>query len=61
MVEEHIAGDPMNEEIRWVKLSRSEIREKLAALGIGVRQCSCRIFWFFFKPPSSTGLALAQG
>lgn len=36
VVSEHIAGDPMNEKIRWVKLSRFEITEKMKLSGINV-------------------------
>jgi Rhodopirellula transposase DDE domain len=34
VIAEHIAGDPMDEKIRWVKLSRSEISEKMALYNI---------------------------
>ena len=34
VIEEHIAGDPMNEHIRWVKLTRSEISECMKKEGI---------------------------
>lgn len=36
VIAEYIAGDPMNEKIRWVKLTRSEISEKMKELGIKV-------------------------
>jgi len=36
VISEYIAGDPMNADIRWVKLSRSEISEKMASLGVKV-------------------------
>jgi hypothetical protein len=36
VIAEHIAGDPMNADIRWVKLSRSEISEKMASFDIKV-------------------------
>lgn len=36
VIEEHIAGDPMNADIRWVKLSRSEISEKMLSFDIKV-------------------------
>lgn len=36
VIDEHIAGDPMNPKIRWIKLSRSEISEKMAVFGIKV-------------------------
>lgn len=36
MIAEHIAGDPMNANIRWVKLSRSEISDKMALFDIKV-------------------------
>jgi hypothetical protein len=38
VIAEHIAGDPMNANIRWVKLSRLEIIEKMTSLGIKVSQ-----------------------
>lgn len=34
MVAEHIAGDPMNEKIKWLKLTQSEIRASLKKNGI---------------------------
>lgn len=34
VIAEHIAGDPMNDKIRWVKLSRSEIAEKMTSFDI---------------------------
>ncbi len=36
MIAEHIAGDPMNDKIRWIKLSRSEISEKMAVFDIKI-------------------------
>ena len=36
MIEEHIAGDPMNTEVRWLKLTRAEISEKMRSLGVRV-------------------------
>ena len=36
VIAEHIAGDPMNADIRWVKLSRTEISEKMTALGVKI-------------------------
>ncbi len=36
MISEHIAGDPMNANIRWVKLTRAEISEQMKELGISV-------------------------
>lgn len=36
MIAEHIAGDPMNPNIRWVKLTRAEISEQMKQLGISV-------------------------
>jgi Rhodopirellula transposase DDE domain len=36
VIAEHIAGDPMNVDIRWVKLSRSEISTKMASFDIRV-------------------------
>ena len=38
VIAEYVAGDPMNADIRWVKLSRLEISEKMASLGITVSQ-----------------------
>jgi predicted transcriptional regulator len=35
-IEGHVAGDPMNEKIRWLRLTRAEISEKMEALGIHV-------------------------
>ena len=36
IIEPHVAGDPMNQEIRWLKISRAEISEKMKAAGICV-------------------------
>ena len=36
VIAEHVAGDPMNEKIRWVKLTRAEISEKMKPFGIKV-------------------------
>lgn len=36
VIAEYIAGDPMNDKIRWVKLTRSEISDKMKELGIKV-------------------------
>jgi hypothetical protein len=36
IISEHIAGDPMNANIRWVKLSRSEISERMRIFGIKI-------------------------
>ena len=36
MIADHIAGDPMDANIRWVKLSRSEIVEKIALFNIKI-------------------------
>lgn len=36
MIAEHIAGDPMNEKIRWVKLTRAEISGEMRNFGINV-------------------------
>jgi hypothetical protein len=36
VISDHIAGDPMNANIRWVKLTRSEISEKMKNLGVSV-------------------------
>ncbi len=34
VIEEHIAGDPMNENIRWVKLTRAEISDLMKKEGV---------------------------
>ena len=36
VIEEHIAGDPMDETVRWVKLTRSEISQEMAKFGVNV-------------------------
>lgn len=36
VIEEHIAGDPMDEKIRWLKLTRAEISEKMREYGIKI-------------------------
>jgi len=36
VISEHIAGDPMNANIRWVKLSRAEISEKMALFDVKI-------------------------
>lgn len=36
VIEGDIAGDPMDEKIRWIKLTRAEISEKMKALGVNV-------------------------
>jgi len=36
VISEHIAGDPMNENIRWIKLTRAEVCEEMAKLGVSV-------------------------
>lgn len=36
VIEEHIAGDPMDENIRWLKLTRAEISEKMRVHGAKV-------------------------
>lgn len=36
VIEDHIAGDPMNETIRWIKLSRAEVSEKMREHGIKI-------------------------
>lgn len=36
VVNPHIAGDPMNTKIRWVKISRSEIGRQMKKLGVDV-------------------------
>ena len=42
VVAEHIAGDPMNEKIRWLKLTQSEIRASLKKTGIDVGRNAVR-------------------
>jgi hypothetical protein len=36
VIADHIAGDPMDENIRWVKLTRAEISEQMRKLGVSV-------------------------
>lgn len=36
VVAEHVAGDPMNEKIKWLKITQSEIRASLKKHGINV-------------------------
>ena len=36
IIEPRVAGDPMNQEIHWLKISRAEINEKMKAAGICV-------------------------
>jgi hypothetical protein len=36
VIADHIAGDPMNTNIRWVKLTRAEISEEMRKLGVSV-------------------------
>ncbi len=36
MVSDHVAGDPMNEKIKWLKLTQAEIRRALKKYGIKV-------------------------
>ena len=36
VVNPHIAGDPMNKKIRWIKISRSEIGKQMKKLGVKV-------------------------
>lgn len=44
VIEGHIAGDPMNEKIRWLKLTRAEICEQMLSLGIKVsRNIVCKL------------------
>lgn len=35
-ISEYVAGDPMNEKIRWVRLTRAEIKEKMGNFGINI-------------------------
>lgn len=36
VIEGHVAGDPMNEAIRWLKLTRAEISEEMCKAGVKV-------------------------
>ena len=36
VINEHIAGDPMNPDIRWIKLKRSEISQRMKKHGVKV-------------------------
>ena len=36
VIEDHMAGDPMNDNIRWVKLTRAEVSEKMKGQGVKV-------------------------
>jgi hypothetical protein len=36
VIEEHIAGDPMNSDIKWVKLTRDEISQHMKDRGVMV-------------------------
>jgi hypothetical protein len=36
VISEHVAGDPMNEKIKWIKLTRHEISVAMKKLGISV-------------------------
>jgi hypothetical protein len=36
IIEGHIAGDPMNENIRWLKLIRAQISEKMREQGVRI-------------------------
>jgi Rhodopirellula transposase DDE domain len=36
VIEDHIAGDPMNNKIRWISLSRAEVSAKMKELGMNV-------------------------
>jgi hypothetical protein len=36
VIDGHIAGDPMNDSIRWLKLTRAEVSEKMKGLGIDI-------------------------
>lgn len=36
VIENHIAGDPMNEKIRWLKLTRTEVSEKMREYGVKI-------------------------
>lgn len=39
VVDHHIAGDPMNEHIKWINLSQAKIRDLIAEYGIMVDPC----------------------
>lgn len=36
VIQDHIAGDPMNSKIRWLNLTRAEVSEKMRGYGIKV-------------------------
>lgn len=36
VIEGHVAGDPMNKDIRWLKLTRAEVSEKIRAYGVKI-------------------------
>ena len=36
VIENHITGDPMNEKIRWLKLTRAEVSEKMREHGVTI-------------------------
>ena len=36
VIDDHIAGDPMDEKIRWTNLSQKQIAEKMQQQGIGI-------------------------
>jgi transposase len=36
VISDHIAGDPMNEDIRWVKLTRAEIKNEMESYNIKI-------------------------
>lgn len=36
VIEDHIAGDPMNEKIRWLKLTRAQVSQQMKELGVTV-------------------------
>jgi len=36
VIDGHIAGDPMNEKTRWLKLTRAEVCEKMLAFDIKI-------------------------
>jgi len=36
VISEHIAGDPMNEKIKWVKLTRANISQAMKGKGINI-------------------------
>jgi len=44
VIEDHIAGDPMNEKVRWVKLTRYQISDAMREKGVKVSRNVIRKF-----------------